>query len=465
MPAPERELSVSDLEGLRKEISELDRRVLELLNRRLELVASVRDYKDAAGERWIDPEREAELLQTLVASNPGPLSERGVTSIFSAVLDVLKQEVAAERRAPAAPGSPPERGRAVERLAVVGTGLVGTSVALAAGRTGTRCRGFDSDRGVLDDAATRGAVAPAASLAEAVADAELVVVAVPVGAAPAVVREVLDATADAVVTDVASTKRPLASIADRRFVPGHPVAGGASGGPARAAADLFDAATWFLTPTDASSPASVELVERFVASLGARAVRTDAPAHDRLLALTSHLPHALANLLMLRVAEAAEGDDAPLVFAGASLREMTRLAGANAAVWSDIFLGNADEIATALSGFRASLDELEQAIRTSDRGSLEASIATAAAARERLESFAYGTEPAQLNRIRVRVPDQPGVLARITQILGAAQINLEDFELRHVSPEYGGVLVILVAGADNAGRARELLRREGYAAA
>src|SRR3954452_8495581 len=81
---------VSDLEALRNEISELDRRLLELLNRRLELVAAVRDYKDSAGERWIDPEREADLLQALVGANPGPLSERGVTSIFSAVLDVLK---------------------------------------------------------------------------------------------------------------------------------------------------------------------------------------------------------------------------------------------------------------------------------------------------------------------------------------------------------------------------------------
>jgi prephenate dehydrogenase len=457
---------VTDLERLRSEISELDRRVLELLNRRLELVAAVRDHKDAAGERWIDPEREAELLQALIAANPGPLSQRGVTSIFSAILDVLKQEVAADRRAPASPGVASERRRAVARLAVVGTGLVGTSVALAAGRTGTHCRGFDADRGVLERAMARGAMEPAASLAEAIADAELVVVAVPVGGAPAVVREVLEAgVGDAVVTDVASTKRPLATLADRRFVPGHPLAGGATGGPGRAAADLFDAATWFLTPTDASSPESVELVERFVVSLGARPVRTDAAAHDRLLALTSHLPHALANLLMLRVAYAAADDDAPLAFAGAALREMTRVAGANAAVWSDIFVGNADEIAAALSGFRATLDELEQALRTGDRDSLEASIATAAAARERLESFAYRTEPEQLNRIRVRVPDRPGVLARITQILGAAQINLEDFELRHVSPDYGGVLVILVAGADNAARARELLRREGYAAA
>jgi prephenate dehydrogenase len=457
---------VSELETLRHEISELDGRLLELLNRRLELVAAVRGYKDTAGERWIDPEREADLLQTLVAANSGPLSERGVTSVFSAILDVLKQEVAADRSAPVHPGAAPGRQRAVERLAVVGTGLVGTSVALAAGRAGTRARGFDADPGVLERAAARGAVEPALSLAEAVADAELVVVAVPVGAAPAVAQEALEAAPpDAAVTDVASTKRPLGAITDPRFVPGHPVAGGATGGPARAAADLFDAATWFLTPTEASSAESVALVERFVTSLGARAVRTEADAHDRLLALTSHLPHALANLLMLRVAEAAADDDAPLAFAGASLREMTRLAGANAAVWSDIFLGNADEIAAALAGLRGSLDTLEQELRAGDRERIEGTIAAAAAARERLESFAYRTAPAQLNRIRIRVPDRPGVLARITQILGAAQINLEDFELRHVSPEYGGVLVILVAGADSAERARELLRREGYSAA
>jgi prephenate dehydrogenase len=457
---------MSELDAFRNEISELDRRLLELLNRRLELVASVRDYKDAAGERWIDPEREAELLQALVAANPGPLSERGVTSIFSAVLDVLKQEVAADRSAPASSERASEQPSVVDRLAVVGTGLIGTSVALAAGRSGTRCRGFDVDPEVLRQAAARGAIEPARSLAEAVADAELVVVAVPVGAAPAVVQEVLEATGpETVVTDVASTKRPLASLGDSRFVPGHPVAGGATGGPARAAADLFDAATWFLTPTEASSGESVGVVERFVGSLGARTVRTDPAAHDRLLALTSHLPHALANLLMLRVAEAAADDDAPLAFAGASLREMTRLAGANAPVWSDIFLGNADEIAAALGGLRGSLDELERALQAGDRERIEATIARAAAARERLESFAYQTAPAQLNRIRIRVPDRPGVLARITQILGTAQINLEDFELRHVSPEYGGVLVILVAGADNAERARELLRREGYSAA
>jgi prephenate dehydrogenase len=457
---------MSELDALRSEIDALDRRLLELVNRRLELVAAVREVKEAAGERWIDPEREAELVRTLVSENPGPLSERGVAAVFSALLDVLKQEVAAERRPPRVPHPQVAQPRAVERLAVIGTGLLGTSVALAAGVTGTRCRGFDTDSAVLARASALSGLEAAPSLTKAVAGAELVVVAVPAGSATAAVREVLAAAApETVVTDVTSTKRSLAAIEDARFVPGHPVAGGATGGPARAAADLFDGATWFLAPTGPTAAEAISLVERFIASLGARAVRADAVAHDRVMALTSHLPHVVANLLMLRVADAARADDAPLAFAGASLREMTRLAGANASVWSDIFLENSDEIAVALAGFRASLDELEQTLAAGDRVALETSIEAAAAARERLDAFAYRTEPAQLNRIRVRVPDRPGVLARITQILGAAQINIEDFELRHVSPEYGGVLVILVTGAGTADKARELLRREGYAAA
>jgi prephenate dehydrogenase len=448
---------VTDLSELRAEIEALDRQLLETLNRRLELVAAVRVHKDATGERWIDPEREAELLQSLVAANGGPLSERGVRAIFSAILDVLKQDVAAERPARAEPASP-TAARAVEHVAVVGTGLIGTSIALAARRSGAQCRGFDPDSAVLERAAALGSFAAAASIAEALDGAELVVVAAPVGSAPDVVREVLAAAgSDTIVTDVASTKRSLAAIDDPRFVPGHPIAGGATGGPARAAADLFDAATWFLTPTPTSAPESVELVERFVSSLGARPVRTDADAHDRMLALTSHLPHAIANALMLAAAQ----DETALAHAGASFREMTRVAGANPPLWTDILLENRDELDAALAAFRASLD----ALAVADRDELAESIATAATARERLDAFAYKTEPAQLNRIRVRVPDRPGVLARITQILGAAQINIEDFELRHVSPEYGGVLVILVAGADNAAKARELLRREGLAAA
>jgi prephenate dehydrogenase len=455
---------MDDLNRLREEIGALDRTVLETLNRRLELVRRVTRHKQETGTPIIDAEREAELLRELTDANAGPLSERAVQGVFAAVLDVMKQEVRGEARATQPPAQP--RKPAVGSLAIVGTGLLGASVALAAKRAGVGLvTGWDADAATLEEAVGAKALdASAGSLAESVTGVELVVVAVPVGALVATTREVLaSASPDTTVTDVGSTKRALAqNIDDERFVPGHPLAGGATGGPARAAADLFDGATWFLTPVASTNAARVELVERFVASLGARTIKLDAETHDRLLALTSHLPHALANLLMQSIAQA--GDEA-LGYAGASLREMTRVAGANPAVWADIFVENGDLIADALAAHGEALGEVERALRERDRAFFEKWIAEAAQTRSRMLEYAYRTEARMLNRIRVRIPDQPGVLARITQTLGAAGINIEDFELRHVSPEYGAVLVILISGGDNAELARTLLRREGYSAA
>lgn len=452
------------LDRLREQIAAVDREVLHALNRRLALVARVQEHKHETGARLIDAKREAELIRELTEANDGPLSESAVQLVFAAVLDVMKQELrGASRQQPETPAARAQP--AVRSLAIVGTGLVGASVALAAKRSGvTTVAGWDADAATLREAAGANAVDRAASsLADAVDGVELVVVAVPVGSLVETTRAVLTAAGpETAVTDVGSTKRGLAAIDDPRFVPGHPLAGGHAGGPARASADLFDAATWLLTPLPATGSERLALVERFVESLGARVVRLDADDHDRLLALTSHLPHALANLLMRRVA--AGGDEA-LGYAGASLREMTRVAGANPGIWADIFVENGDLIADALEAHRDELVDVERALRTQDRGFFEEWIANAAEARARMLGYAYQTDARSLNRVRIRVPDKPGVLARITQTLGAAGINIEDFELRHVSPDYGGVLVILVTGADNAELARTLLRREGYSAA
>ena len=445
-----------ELDSLREQISDLDREVLAALNKRLELVRQVRTHKEETGAPIIDAAREAELLDELVRANGGPLGERAIRSLFSAVLDVMKQESqGSSAAAPSAMRMPAP----VSRLAIVGTGLLGTSVALAARRAGVALvRGWDADGATLRESG----VEPAGSLAAAVEGAELVVVSVPVGVVVPTVRDALAAAPDATVTDVGSTKRVLTAVEDPRFVAGHPLAGGAGGGPARAAADLFDGAVWFLTPSPAADVERIEAVDRFVAALGARTVRLDPTEHDRLLAVTSHLPHALANLLMRAAARA--GEDA-LGYAGASLREMTRVAGANPSIWADIFVDNGDLIAAALAEVGAELADVERALRDGERATIEEWIAESATARTRMLEYAYRTEATKLNRIRVRIPDKPGVLARITQTLGAAGINIEDFELRHVSPEYGGVLVILVAGGDQAALARTLLRREGYSAA
>ncbi len=430
--------------------------MLDALNRRLELVRRVRAHKQETGQPLIDAAREAELLDELVRANAGPLGESGIRSLFSAVLDVMKQE---SQGSSASAPSVPRAQAPVSRLAIVGTGLLGTSVALAARRAGVASvRGWDADPATLRESG----VDRATSLADAVAGAELVVVSVPVGSVVTAVRDALASAPEATVTDVGSTKRVLAAVEDPRFVAGHPLAGGATGGPGRASPDLFDGAVWFLTPSPVADATRVELVERVIASLGARTVRLDPAEHDRLLAVTSHLPHALANLLMRAAARA--GEDA-LGYAGASLREMTRVAGANPSIWADIFVDNGDLIAAALGEVGSELAEIERALRDGERDKIATWIGDSATARSRMLEYAYQTDAKMLNRIRVRVPDKPGVLARITQTLGAAGINIEDFELRHVSPEYGGVLVILVSGNENAELARTLLRRDGYSAA
>jgi len=158
----------------------------------------------------------------------------------------------------------------------VGTGLIGASAALGARRAGVPAvTGWDPDSEALALAAERGAVEPMRDLVTAVADADLVLVAAPVGELPQTVQDVLGhASREATVTDVGSTKRPVcaAAAADDRFIGGHPICGAETRGPGRAAAELFEGAIWFLTPTAATAPERLRLLHGFVSALGARPV-------------------------------------------------------------------------------------------------------------------------------------------------------------------------------------------------
>src|SRR5919204_4099773 len=189
----------------------------------------------------------------------------------------------------------------VRRLAIVGTGLIGASVGLAARGAGVgEVRGWDVDPEALAAAEERGAVAAAGSLESALEDADLALVAARVAALPTGVEEVLAASGpETTVTDVGSTKGAVtSSITDARFIGGHPVCGSGARGPAHATGELFRGATWFLTPVAATEPNRYRTLHGFVAALGAVPIAVDPQAHDQLVALTSHLPHALANLLL-----------------------------------------------------------------------------------------------------------------------------------------------------------------------
>ncbi len=348
-------------------------------------------------------------------------------------------------------------------MTVIGTGLIGASVALAARRCGDDVRGYDPDPEALAVAAAREAVEPAASLEQAVDGSELVVVATPIAHLPAQVAAVLAAAGEATVTDVGSTKASVVAAAagSSRFVGGHPICGSETRGPEHASAALFEGATWFLTPVAHTDAARHRLVHGFVSELGATPVAIDADAHDRLVAMTSHVPHVLANVVANQTGAARIEGHEPLVHAGGSLRDMTRIAGANPRIWIDIFLDNAEAIRASLAEHRRRIEQVESALAQGDAGFLARFIGEASGNRRRMLEREY-PDPGALQRLRVHVPDRPGVLAGITQALGAERINIEDFELHHVSPERGGGLTLLVQGESEARRAADLLESQGY---
>ncbi len=349
------------------------------------------------------------------------------------------------------------------RIAVLGTGLMGASVALAARERGDHVTGWDPEPETLAAAVVRTALDPAPGLEAAVDGAELVIVAAPIAQLPAAVVSALAASGEATVTDVGSTKSSVvqAAAGSPRFVGGHPICGSETRGPENASARLFEGATWFLTPVSQTDPARYRLVHGFVTDVGATPVAIDHEAHDRLVALTSHVPHVLANVVANQTgATRVEGHE-PLAHAGGSLRDMTRIAGANPRIWVDIFLDNAERIRGELAEHRRRVEQVESALAQGDAGFLARWIGEATGNRRRMLDREY-PDPGELQRIRVHVPDRPGVLAGITQALGAERINIEDFELHHVSPERGGTLTLLVAGEGEAQRAADLLERQGY---
>jgi prephenate dehydrogenase len=264
------------------------------------------------------------------------------------------------------------------------------------------------------------------------------------------------------VTDVGSTKASVVAAArSARFVGGHPICGSEARGPERATAAIFDGATWFLTPTADTDPVRYRIVHGFVAELGALPAAIDPAAHDRLVALTSHLPHVLANVIVNQAgATRVEGHE-PLANAGGSLRDMTRIAGANPQLWREIFLDNAGAVRASLAEHRRRIEEVEAALERGDEGFLSSWIGEAARNRRRMLDVAYGDAGA-LHRLQVHVADRPNVLAEITHAFGAARIDIRDFELDHISADRGGTLTLLVSGEEEAARAQALLESQGY---
>jgi prephenate dehydrogenase len=350
------------------------------------------------------------------------------------------------------------------RLALIGVGLIGGSIGLAAKRrVEATVAGYDTDPGALELARERGAIDRAgATVEDAVEDAEAVFVAVPVARLPDVARTVLHAAPEGcVVTDVGSTKRAIvAAVDDPRFVGGHPLAGAETSGIRHAREDLFEGATWYLTPTPTTSGIAYERLHRLLRALGARPVAIEPEAHDTILATVSHLPHVLANVLVAQAAQTLAAGAERLPATGPSFRDATRVAGAPSAIWTDIYVSNRDALVAGIDDTIVRLTAVREALASADAQRIADWNDAAAGDRRRLLEAQLAGGP--LFELRASVPNRPGVVAQLALELSRAGVNITDMALYPAPDMSEGVVAMWIAGEREAERAEELVARLGF---
>ena len=362
----------------------------------------------------------------------------------------------------------------MQKVAVIGIGLIGGSLCLAIKkfRPDVTIVGFDRP-GVLDEALKRRAIdEPATSLEDAVGDADVVILALPIGR---ILRFISDIAPHlkkgALVTDVGSVKYPVVQHAietlpeEIMFVGGHPMAGSDKSGLQHADPFLFENATYVLCPSLPVDPeefarehnAFVDLLE----AIGARIIILEAERHDRIAAAVSHLPQLLAVALTNFVGRLHDTDDAFLRLAAGGFRDMTRIAGSRFDIWHDILAANEGPILDMLAGFATELQKTRNKVFDSDLKRLRADFLQARSSRNLIPKHSKGfLHP--LADVYVYAEDKPGFLFRLTKTLHEAEINIKDLELLKIREGLEGAFRIGFENDADADSAMQALKQAGY---
>jgi prephenate dehydrogenase len=356
------------------------------------------------------------------------------------------------------------------RVAVIGTGLIGTSIALALRERGSSVWLADQDPAAARLAADLGAGELLPEVPGYPCD--VAVIAVPPDAVAATLADAQARGATGLArcyTDVASVKQlPVAQARARgcdltSYVPGHPLAGREKHGPAAARADLFLGRTWALCPVPETSEEAIAAVTALVRDCGAVPMRTEAAAHDRWVALSSHAPHLVA------AAMAARLENAPLEaldLAGQGLRDVTRIAAGDTGLWLQILSANAVPVAEVLTAVAADLAEAARVLAggglagDGDLKPVTTLLDRGQAGVARIPGK-HGGAPREFTIVQVVIPDSPGELARLFHATGAAGVNIEDVRIEHSPGLPVGVAELSVRPAE-AARLLDALERGGW---
>lgn len=359
------------------------------------------------------------------------------------------------------------------KIAIIGTGLIGGSFGLACLERSLAGEvvGFDKSFERSEEAHKIGAVSRIAeNFGEAIAGADLVVLAAPVGDIPEIFREAIPhLSAGTVVTDVGSVKSRIvheigASCPQSvSFIGGHPVAGSEQEGLGAASKDLFESAFWILTPVEESDPKAYQKLVRFLGRLGARVISLDPARHDEAVALTSHLPQLISTTLMVFADQTSSSKDGVPMLAAGGFRDMTRIAASPAELWIDIIRDNQDAVQRMTDGFLEALSRASERLRNDQWDLLRDTFSDARDARRSLTAKP-GVKEAELVEILVPVPDQPGVLAEIATTVGESGVNIEDIDIIHSLEGGRGTIHLVVNGSAAAEKAKTAIQVRGFTA-
>ncbi|MBL1099845.1 prephenate dehydrogenase [Streptomyces coffeae] len=350
---------------------------------------------------------------------------------------------------------------------VIGTGLIGTSAALALAGRGVHVHLADHD---ADQARTAAALG-AGTQEEPDGPVDLAIVAVPPAYVARTVADVLRRGTARAALDVASVKggprRELEALGCdlTRYIGTHPMSGRERSGPLAATADLFEGRPWVLTPGQDTDTEVLNLALELVALCRAVPVVMDADAHDRAVALVSHTPHLLSSMVAARLKDA---DETAVRLCGQGIRDVTRIAASDPAMWIDILSANPGPVADVLAAVAADLDETVRALRglqsadESKRGDgasgIEDVLRRGNAGRERVPGK-HGAASAVYETVSVLIGDQPGELARIFADAGRAGVNIEDVRIEHATGQQAGLIQLMVEPAAAPGLTAALRER------
>lgn len=360
----------------------------------------------------------------------------------------------------------------MEKITIVGLGLIGGSLGLALkkNRPEILVTGVDLSPATIEEAVRRKAIdRGTVEIGEGVSGADLVILAIPVHAMPAMAAKMLPYLKDgAIISDVGSTKEQIVGEMSEllppsvTFLGGHPMAGSEKWGLAGASELLFENAAYVLTPLPGrTDPTAAAAVQDVLQSIGAKTILLSPAEHDRKVAAVSHLPHLIASALVNTVGELEDAEPGYFTLAAGGFRDTTRIAASQSALWSEILQQNSQALLPLLDTFLRAVQQFEKALQTKDAAGLTRLLNDARLWREKVPIGLKGILP-RMYELQVYIPDRPGSIAGLTNLLAARQINIIDIEIQRAREEDEGTIRLGFGTESGRDQAKKALVENGY---